>query len=96
MRNEQTIDTSKRMVAIIMESEFVKGRGYRACFVVEGEDTYRPTGVWPNDGTETMPWFWGTDLDAAKKRAVEYNLSRGISEREAAMIVTRSMFGGGR
>lgn len=83
-----------RAVAFIPDDGFVKGHGWRAAFVVEGEHGYRPTGNWPYHGGvgETLPWFWGMDRAEADRRAVEYNRQRGFDETTVARIILGSMF----
>lgn len=72
-------------------SGFVEGHGYRAAVVTAGEDGYRWTGEWPNDGTGVMPYFWGPTLRDAKAQADRLNERQGISPEVASIIVARSM-----
>lgn len=81
----------KRTIVWVDPAQYVKGRGYRVSIVKEGEEGHYPTGVWPNDGTKTMPWFWGPTLADAEKAAIEYNRKLGVSPKQAALIVLRSM-----
>lgn len=77
----------------------VPGLGYRAVIAQENEDGFRPTGEWPVDGRDhsldapgvKRPWFWGPTLEEAEARAVEYNRNLGLSEKDADIIVGRSM-----
>lgn len=70
-----------RFCYYVCESFFVKGRGYRASIVFEGEHGHRPTGTWPYRGKagETMPYFWGPTLAAAKQQEAECNKRLGLS-----------------
>lgn len=72
-------------------SSYIEGRGYRVAIVIAGEDGFRWTGRWPNDGTGVMPYFWGPTLAAAQRRAAKQNARIGITEEEATLIVLRSM-----
>lgn len=80
-------------VAYIPPGSHVEGHGYRVSIVVDGEAHHRPTGDWPYEGKkgQTAPWFWGPTFEDAQAAAVEYNQKMGISEKEAAIIVARSM-----
>lgn len=80
-----------RHVLYIPANGYVKERGYRVSIVEEGKPGHCPTGVWPNDGTETMPWFYGHDYEKAVAAADQQNERMGISKEEAARIVQESM-----
>ena len=68
-----------------------RGR-YRASIVFEDEPGHRPTGIWPNDGTKEMPYFWGDSLESALARAMAVNKNNlGLSERDVHEIVASSM-----
>lgn len=84
--------SKKRTCFFIPADGYVEGRGFRASIVTEGEPGHTPSGVWPNDGTKTMPYFWGNDYDAACKIAEEQNERLGLSKRDVLEIVTSSMF----
>ncbi len=66
-------------------------RGYRVAVIVAGEDGYRWTGTWPNDGTGVMPYFWGPTLEDAQRNAEKQNARRGVTSEEAILVVLRSM-----
>jgi hypothetical protein len=81
----------KRLVAWIPDTAYVDGRGWRVSIVTEDEPGHHPTGIWPNDGTRTMPWFWGHDLETARDLAYEYNAKMGISREDTDRIVLSSI-----
>lgn len=66
-------------------------KGYRVAVVIAGEDGYRWTGTWPNDGTGVMPYFWGPTLQDAKRICVKQNARMHVTEEEALLIIGRSM-----
>jgi hypothetical protein len=80
-----------RYIAWVDPAWFVKGHGFRVSIVKEGEEGHYPTGVWPNDGTKNMPWFWGPTLEDAEKTAIEYNRKLGVEPVDAEMILLQSM-----
>lgn len=87
-----------RIVAYVGPDTYVEGAGYRVSLVVEGEHGHHPTGTWPYHGGvgETRPWFWGPTLEDAERAAVQYNEQRGISAKDAAVIVALSMVSPGK
>jgi hypothetical protein len=87
-----------RVVAWVDPTAFVEGLGYRVSLVVEGDDGHFPTGTWPYTGApgETQPWFWGPTLKDAERACDEFNAERGISSKEAAIIVAQTMANGMR
>lgn len=89
-------ETMKRMVAWVPDDAFVEGRGYRVSIVVEGEDGHHPTGTWPYTGGvgQTLPWFWGDDLELARERAYQHNERGGISREQTDEIVNGSILAG--
>lgn len=80
-----------RFITWVDPAWFVEGHGFRVSIVKEGETGHYPTGVWPNDGTETMPWFWGPTIEDAEKCAIAYNKKLGVSPIEAEKILLQSM-----
>lgn len=80
-----------RYIAWVDPAWFVEGHGYRVSIVKEGEQGHYPTGVWPNDGTKSMPWFWGPTLEEAEQTAIEYNRKLGVEPVDAEMILLQSM-----
>jgi len=84
---------TRKFCYYIPEDAFVEGHGYRVSVVFENEPGHYPTGDWPYEGkpSQKMPWFWGDDLEFAKKCAKEENTRLGITEEEAFRIVTSSM-----
>jgi hypothetical protein len=68
-----------------------RGR-YRVSIVVEGKPGHRPTGIWPQDGAQEMPYFWGPTLEAALDTAMRVNKTNlGLTERDVHTIVASSM-----
>lgn len=62
--------------------------GWRVAIVWEDEDGYHWTG---DEERGVQPWFWGDTLKAAEKLCAEANKRLGLTEKEAAIIVMRSM-----
>ena len=83
----------RRFAYYVPEDSYVEGCGYRVSIVFERESGHFPTGTWPYEGKpgQTMPWFWGHDLAETRAVAEEQNAMRGISAREAAIIVLSSI-----
>lgn len=90
-RNTVTKTVAPRTIVWVDPAQYVEGHGFRVSIVKEGEKGHYPTGVWPNDGTKTMPWFWGPTLADAEKAAIEYNRKLGISPKQASQILLQSM-----
>ncbi len=86
---------SKRVCYYIPADGYIKERGYRVSVVTENEPGHSPTGNWPYEGKggQTLPYFWGHDLEEAKAAARYQNAKIGLSERDAFDIVTSSMVG---
>lgn len=87
-----------RMCYFVPIDAFIEGRGYRASVVVEGQPGHHPTGVWPNDGTKEMPYFFGRqpdgkgfDYEWACRAADNLNEQMGISKRDSIEIVASSV-----
>lgn len=80
-----------KMVFWVPDDGFVAGRGYRASIVKEGESGHQPTGVWPYDVHQPMPYFWGDDLNKARETAYRQNERLGISREETDRIVNESI-----
>lgn len=96
---EERLADGARVVAFIPVDGYVEGHGWRVSLVIEGEAFHRPTGNWPYHGKrdEVMPWFWGDGLSyvEALKLCDEHNERRaGISRKDAALIIGRSMVAG--
>lgn len=74
---------------------YIEGHGFRIAVVFEEDSAgYYPTGDWPYDGKpgQTMPYFARTaDYDEANKIARGMNERLGLSPKEAAIIIARSM-----
>ncbi len=87
--------STRRWCYWIPETGYVEGHGYRVSIVFEYESGHYPTGddAWiAGDHSKRKPWFWGHDLAEAKKVAESMNRDRlGLSEKDAALIVTTSM-----
>ncbi len=71
-------------------------KGFRVAMVRAGEDGYRWTGEWPNDGRGVMPYFWGPTLEDALRICVEQNRRNHISASVADIIIMRSMARGAK
>lgn len=61
-------------------------RGYRPSVVVENV-----AGHFPSGGGDVEPWYWGFDLELAKKIARERNARMGLSIEDEARIMGSSM-----
>lgn len=85
-----------RMCFFIPADAHIEGRGFRVSIVKEGESGHYPTGVWPNDGTQTMPYFWGDDYEKACEIADQQNERLGLSKTDVVRIVASSMAAGNR
>jgi hypothetical protein len=75
------------------DSSYVEEEGFRVAIVIAGDAGYRLTGDWPYNGgvDQKRPYFWGHDLKAAQKTAAQENRRMGVSEEEAALIISRAM-----
>lgn len=84
---------AERIILFVDASMYVKGQGFRPVFVVEGEDGFRDNGTWPYNGRvgETLPWFFGHDIEQARELVRKHNEKLGVSADEAALIVAQSM-----
>ena len=85
------MSTNPRRCFYIPIDAYVEGRGYRVSVVTENEPGHCPTGVWPNDGTREMPYFWGHDYKEAMKICDRQNERMGISRTDAMEIVASSI-----
>lgn len=85
-----TVKTT-RMCFFVPTDGYIKGRGWRASVVTEGKSGHCPTGVWPNNGTEIMPYFWGASYEDAQATAARMNARLGHSEKDVAEIIFSSM-----
>ena len=87
--------STRRWCYWIPADGYVEGHGYRVSIVFEYESGHYPTGddaFLAGDYSKRKPWFWGHDLEAARKTAEGMNRDRlGLSPREAMHIVTTSM-----
>ena len=83
----------RKIIRHVDETMYVEGEGFRPVFVVDGEDGFRANGNWPYEGKpgQTRPWFFGHTIEGARRLVREHNERLGVSEREAFMIVARSM-----
>jgi hypothetical protein len=74
---------------------YVEGHGYRVSFVFEYESGHYPTGddAWiAGDHGKRKPWFWGHDLQEARKVADDLNQERlALSPKDTALLVATSM-----
>jgi hypothetical protein len=86
---------TRRWCYYIPADGYVEGQGFRVSIVFEYEAGHYPTGddAWiKGDHSKRKPWFWGSQLNEARKTAEDMNQRRlGLSPREAADIVTTSM-----
>jgi hypothetical protein len=86
---------TRRWCYFIPAEGFVDGHGYRVSIVFEHESGHYPTGddAWiAGDHAARKPWFWGTNLDEARRACAEINRERlGLSPKDAALIVASSM-----
>lgn len=91
-------DLRQKIILHVDETMYVEGYGFRPVFVIDGEDGYRENGTWPYEGKpgQTMPWFCGHTIEEARKQVAQHNERLGVDEREAVMIVARSMTRGRR
>lgn len=72
----------------ILETEYDKDGGYIPVMVTENEPGYN---AMRGQGELAQPWYWGHDLDVAKRLAAEANADLGISPDDALEIVASSM-----
>jgi hypothetical protein len=73
-------------------STFEPGNGFVPALVTEGEPGY---GLMAGNGPFSSPWYWGMEIDAAKKFAEEANARDfGLTPEEAVSIVLSSMRAG--
>lgn len=91
LMQKQTTSKQARLCYYVPADAYIEGRGFRASVVVEGEAGHYPTGVWPNDGTKEMPYFWGHDYNKALEVAARYNQQLGLSEKDVNTIVSSSI-----
>ncbi len=81
----------KGRICLFVDATMLHEGGYVPSVVREGESGHYPlTGA----GVGASPWYWGHDLEKAKKIAADYNAQMGLSEDDARDIVLSSMFGG--
>lgn len=86
---------SKRKCFFIPIDGFVDGEGFRVSVVTEDEPGHCPTGVWPQDGTEVRPYFWGKTFEEATAICEQQNERFfGLSPKDVAEIVASSMAAG--
>jgi len=90
MNIEQLLQSGKKYCYTILATSYVKGKGYIPSIVFENESGHFPLAGNPAKMQEA--WYWGEDLETAKKIAAEKNAELGISEEEAFRIVGSSMF----
>lgn len=85
---EPAEQTEPRRCLWILETEYDPKGGYIPVMVTENEPGYN---AMRGQGGHAQPWFWGHDLDTAKRLADKANDERGISRGDALEIVASSM-----
>ncbi|MEU1761257.1 hypothetical protein [Micromonospora sp. NPDC005652] len=76
----------KRKAVWVFVSERTE-HGYVPSVVIEGEAGHIPLS---GQGEGAQPWYWGHDLDKARKIAMDHNARRGLSEDDVREIVASS------
>ena len=79
--------TERRQVFYVDESMKTEN-GYVPALVTEDEAGFN---LMLGKDEHARPWFWGQDLDTARRLCTEANAQRGISEVEAKKIVKSSI-----
>lgn len=83
-----------RLCYFIPADAYVEERGFRVSIVKEGESGHFPTGTWPNDGAQQMPYFWGHDYQEACNIAKQQNAKLGLSDKNVSEIIMSSIVQG--
>ena len=89
----QLMGEGVRYCFYVPEDALVPGEGFRPSVVFEDVSGHFPNGTWPYEGKpgQSRPWFWGFDLQQAKRICDEKNAELGITKEEATRIVASSM-----
>lgn len=78
-----------RMCFYIVEGQFHPTNGYIPSLVTEDEPGHSPMA---GRGELSEPWYWGTDLETARRVCAMVNLEDfGLTEEDAADIVASSI-----
>lgn len=88
-------DPERRGILFVPSDGWIEeAKGWRVSVVYADEPGHCPTGTWPYHGEvgEKMPWFVpGPSYAEAEAQVAAMNAERGISERDAALGVLKSM-----
>lgn len=79
---------NKRTCVVVLASQYVEDRGYVPSVVTEGEAGHSPL---TGKGELSEPWYWGHDLDKAKKIAADHNEKRGLTPEDVEAIFESSL-----
>ena len=80
-----------RLCYFIPADGYVEDYGFRVSVVRENEVGHHPTGTWPNDGAQQMPYFWGDDYLKACELAKQQNEKLGHTDKDVSQIITSSI-----
>jgi hypothetical protein len=90
VRATLTPNSGKRQCLYVDESMLQEG-GYVPSLVTEGEPGHAPL---VGRGRLAQPWYFGRDIEQAKRLVVEANAKLGVTEADATAIVLSSMAAG--
>lgn len=79
---------SERRTCLWVDETCWTPNGYVPALVVEDEAGYTPM---MGRGEHAQPWYFGRDIDTARKLVAESNAERGLSEQDVDDIVVSSM-----
>lgn len=79
---------SPRKCVVVLDSQYVDGRGFVPSVVVEGEAGHHPL---TGQGELSEPWYWGHDIAKARKLAADLNAKLGLTEDDAHAIFESSI-----
>ncbi len=78
-----------RQCFYIPEDQFVPGRGYIPSLVTEDEPGHSPMS---GRGEFSEPWYWGMDIDTARRIAAEANARDfGLTPEQVDAIISSSI-----
>lgn len=81
-------ESKSKRYAFFVDETMKTPQGYIPALVTEDEAGFSPM---IGNGEFSSPWYWGTDIETARRICAEANAERGISEVEARKIVESSI-----
>lgn len=78
----------RKRTAFYVDETMKTDQGYIPSVVTEGEPGHAPL---TGNGNCASPWYWGHDIETAKKIAAQANAELGLTEADVSEIVLSSM-----